>query len=135
MILSTSETSWVVVDASALIDAFRGSRRVAAALAYRELRAPVTVDSEILHGLRRAWLGQRITEEEAESVIGVLAETVIVRHSIEPFVKRIWALRRNITAYDASYVVLAESLNLPLITRDARLARSSGHAARIEYID
>jgi predicted nucleic acid-binding protein len=45
-----------------------------------------------------------------------------------------WAMRRNITAYDAGYVALTESLDLPLLTRDARLSRSSGHGARIEYI-
>lgn len=39
-----------------------------------------------------------------------------------------------ITTYDAAYVALAESLDIPLLTRDARLSRSSGHAARIEYI-
>jgi predicted nucleic acid-binding protein len=46
-----------------------------------------------------------------------------------------WSLRHNITAYDAAYVALAESLDVPLLTRDRRLAKSSGHAARIEYID
>jgi predicted nucleic acid-binding protein len=46
-----------------------------------------------------------------------------------------WALRHNITAYDAGYVALAESMNVPLLTRDGRLSRSSGHAARIEYIE
>ncbi len=46
-----------------------------------------------------------------------------------------WALRHNLTAYDAAYVALAESLDLPLLTRDRRLASSSGHTARIEYID
>lgn len=46
-----------------------------------------------------------------------------------------WSFRRNITAYDAGYVALAESLNVPLLTRDRRLSRASGHAARIEYID
>jgi predicted nucleic acid-binding protein len=46
-----------------------------------------------------------------------------------------WALRNNITAYDAGYVALAESLGVPLVTRDRRLFNSSGHAARIEYID
>jgi len=40
-----------------------------------------------------------------------------------------------VTAYDAAYVALAEFLEVPLITRDARLARSTGHTARIEYID
>jgi predicted nucleic acid-binding protein len=58
----------------------------------------------------------------------------IIRYPVEPLVPRMWSLRRNITAYDASYVALAESLNLPLITRDRRLAQSSGHAARIDYI-
>jgi predicted nucleic acid-binding protein len=134
MTLSISETSSVVVDASVLIDAFRGFRRVAAALTHRQLHAPGTVDAEVLHGLRRAWLGKRIDDEEAQSVLAVLADTPIVRYPIEPFVRRIWSLRQNITAYDAAYVALAESLDLPLITRDARLARSSGHAARIEYI-
>ena len=33
------------------------------------------------------------------------------------------------------YVALAELLDAPLITRDGRLARSSGHSARIEFIE
>ena len=41
----------------------------------------------------------------------------------------------SITAYDAAYVVLAEILDCPLITCDAKLARSQGHKARIELID
>jgi len=40
-----------------------------------------------------------------------------------------------VTAYDGAYVALAEELGLPLITRDGRLARSSGHSARIEFIE
>lgn len=38
----------------------------------------------------------------------------------------------NVSAHDAAYVVLAEALNCPLLTRDIRLARSSGHLVRIE---
>lgn len=133
-ILSTSATFSVVVDASVLIDAFTGDQRVTAVIAYRELHAPVTVDAEVLHGLRRAWLDKRVDDEEARSVIAMLADTSIVRHSVAPLVGRMWAIRQNITAYDAGYVALAESLDLPLITRDRRLAQSTGHAARIEYI-
>jgi predicted nucleic acid-binding protein len=40
-----------------------------------------------------------------------------------------------VTAADAAYVALAELLDVPLITRDRRLARSSGHTARIEFIE
>jgi predicted nucleic acid-binding protein len=45
-----------------------------------------------------------------------------------------WSLRHNVTTYDAAYIALAEALDIPLLTRDARLSRSSGHTARIEYI-
>jgi len=50
------------------------------------------------------------------------------------FVDRIWSLRANLTAYDAAYVALAESLPAPLITRDTRLAKAAGHTARIELV-
>lgn len=59
----------------------------------------------------------------------------IVWHPHRLFLARIWQLRENISSYDACYVALAEWLNAPLLTRDARLARASGHTARIEYID
>jgi predicted nucleic acid-binding protein len=44
---------------------------------------------------------------------------------------RVWELRENVSAYDACYVALAEGLSVPLLTLDARLARSSGHDAEI----
>ncbi|MGD0981658.1 MAG: PIN domain-containing protein, partial [Solirubrobacteraceae bacterium] len=40
-------------------------------------------------------------------------------------------LRDHLSAYDAAYVALAEALECALVTRDARLARASGHAAQI----
>jgi predicted nucleic acid-binding protein len=48
--------------------------------------------------------------------------------------RRALDLRDSLTAYDAAYVVLAEALDCPLLTRDARLARASGHEARIEVL-
>jgi predicted nucleic acid-binding protein len=47
---------------------------------------------------------------------------------------RIWDLRNNLTAYDASYVALAEALDAPLLTRDRRLAGAAGHRAQIELV-
>ena len=135
MTLSTSATSSVVVDASVLIDALLiGVASVLARTAGADLHAPVTVDAEFLHAMRRRWLAGAVNTDQATGTLKVFGRLQIVRYPIEPLVWRIWSLRHNITAYDAGYVVLAESLNLPLITRDARLARSSGHAARIEYI-
>ncbi len=43
-------------------------------------------------------------------------------------------LRRNLTAYDATYVALAEALGAPLLTRDRRLGAAPGHVARIDLV-
>jgi predicted nucleic acid-binding protein len=43
-----------------------------------------------------------------------------------PLAERVWELRENLTAYDASCVALAELLGTSLVTLDARLARESG---------
>jgi predicted nucleic acid-binding protein len=58
----------------------------------------------------------------------------IRRHSHRLLLDRVWALRNNLSAYDAFYVALAEVLDAPLITRDGRLARTKGHKARIQHV-
>jgi predicted nucleic acid-binding protein len=58
----------------------------------------------------------------------------IARHAHDFLLKRAWELRHNLTAYDAIYVALAEALSVPLLTRDKRLGRASGHNARIEVL-
>ena len=50
----------------------------------------------------------------------------MVRYSVVGFLGRIWQLRENLSAYDASYVALAESLDCALLTSDQRLARAPG---------
>ena len=118
-----------------MIDGLLGNERIGAVITGNVLHAPVTVDAEVLQGLRRAWLDERLSEGQARSVLASFKHTVILRHPVTSLVERMWSLRHNVSAYDASYVALAEELNLPLITRDRRLSRSSGHSVRIEYID
>ena len=48
-----------------------------------------------------------------------------------PFAERVWALRENLTSYDAWYVALAEVLDCPLVTLDRRLSRASGPVCEI----
>jgi len=128
----------VVIDASALIEFLLDAARyprIDAIVSSEELHAPHLIDFEIMHGLRSAVLGKRLNPERATVALEDFAALPIHRHSADRLLLRIWALRNNHTAYDASYVALAESLSSPLITRDRRLAQSSGHAARIQYID
>jgi len=124
----------VVVDASAIVDALLGAEDVLHVLERDSIHAPVSVDAEVLHAIRRQWFAKLIKDLNALGAVESFRAMDITRHPVQPLVERMWALRRNITAYDAGYVALAESLHVPLLTRDWRLAHASGHAAAIEYI-
>jgi len=58
-----------------------------------------------------------------------------IRYPHEPLNDRVWELREDLTAYDATFVALAEALDVPLVTCDARLAAAPGHHAHIELHD
>lgn len=130
----------VVVDASALVDLLL-AQPAAEALADLifgagdVIAAPHLIDPEVLQTLRRLLRVGEIDAYQADAALELFPYIVIERHPHHMFRQRVWFLRNNLTAYDATYVALAEALDVPLLTRDRRLARSSGHAARIEFIE
>jgi predicted nucleic acid-binding protein len=73
-----------------------------------------------------------LTDLRARQALRNLAALGLNLHAHGPLVPRAWALRANLSAYDAMYVALAEGLRAPLLTLDARLARTTGHQAHIE---
>jgi predicted nucleic acid-binding protein len=129
----------IVIDASALVEVLLNtpaSGKVAARLFDRNdtLHAPHLLDLEVAQVLRRYTLSGAMNAARSEQALQDLANLPLNRYPHDIFLLRIWALRRNLTAYDAAYVALAEALEAPLITRDAALARVPGHHARVEVI-
>lgn len=125
----------LVIDCSAVIDALvvpRDPRLVERLSRAKELHAPHLLDVELLHALRRLVATGKLTRERAEYVREDFAALRIRRYAHHPFADRIWALRDNLTAYDAAFVALAEALAVPIVTCDARLASASAHQADVE---
>lgn len=98
------------------------------------LAAPALLDVEVAQVLRRYVLRGGLAELHGQTAIALLGRFPIRRHHHGTLLPRIWELRHNVTAYDAAYVALAEGLGATLVTRDAALARASGHTATIELI-
>ena len=98
------------------------------------LHAPHLLDVELAQVLRRYALAGELDAARGAQVIEDLAVFPIQRYGHEHLLPRIWMLRQNVTAYDAAYIALAEALDAPLVTRDARLARAPGHRAAVEVV-
>ena len=120
----------LVVDASALIAAFVDSQREGewadSLIASDELAGPELALAEATNILRRMELSGDLSRDKAAAGRFDLMRLAIVLHPFSPFADRVWDLRHNLTAYDAWYVALAESLDCPLVTLDLRLSRASG---------
>lgn len=101
----------------------------------RRVHAPALLDAEVSSVVRGLSITRkpevRITPDRAERMLSRFQELHITRHPMVPLQTRVYALRDNFTAYDAMYVALAEALDLPLLTDDAKIAKAVGHSARV----
>ena len=128
----------IVVDASVLAVAL-GDDGAHGAAARRRLRgevlaAPELIALEVLSVLRRNVASGATTAQRGEGATGDLIELPLRRAPHRPLLRRCWELRDNLTSYDASYVALAETLDVPLVTADARLARAPGLYCTVELL-
>jgi predicted nucleic acid-binding protein len=96
------------------------------------LAAPHLLDLEVTQVLRRYLAGREITTARADAAFADYNDMRITRFPHIPLLGRIWALRHNCTAYDAAYLVLAETLNCPLLTCDTALTDMPSHRATVE---
>jgi predicted nucleic acid-binding protein len=129
----------IVVDASAMLEALLRTPAAAAVekrlfAPSQTLHAPHLLDVEVTQVVRRYAANREIDATRSRMAIADLADFPLRRYPHDILLPRIWDLRNNLTAYDATYVALAEVLDAPLLTRDKRLAASPGHHARIELV-
>ena len=129
----------IVLDASALVELLLGTdqgRSIAARIADPGLglHAPHLADVEVTQALRRYVREGELDPASAATALEELRSLDLERHGHEPLLDRVWALRHNLTAYDAVYVALAEALDSALLTCDGRLAGAPVVSRRVELV-
>lgn len=104
----------------------------------RTAHAPALIDAEVCSVVRGLSIAAKpevqISAERARQMLADYAGLRIVRYPMQPLQARAFGLRNNLTAYDAMYIVLAETLGLPLLTDDAKLAAAPGHTADVHQL-
>ncbi len=127
----------IVIDTSAAIDWMLRTptgQRIAHRIFSRgeTLHTVHLLDLEFIQVLRRLVRERTLTARRAEEAMEDLSAVRVTRYAPSLLLRRIWQLRQNLSAYDASYVALAEELKAPLITRDRGIAAAPGHSASVE---
>lgn len=126
----------IVIDSAAVVDALTtapDTDQLRARMRDDELHAPMLLDFEVVSALRGLTLGGELGAARADDALTDYADLPMQRwEAADALRRRAFGLRHNVSAYDAAYLALAEALECPLLTRDTRLARSSGHAVQIE---
>lgn len=115
-----------VVDASVAVLGLLHDGEARAALENSTITCPHLVDAEVAQALRGLVRRGSITAAAGRRALGVWSPLGLQRVGTLGLLPRMWALRENLSAYDAAYVALAETLDQPLLTADARLAGAPG---------
>ena len=119
----------LVVDASAIVDVLSGARHEATIRAQlasvAELDVPEHFHVEAISALRGLLQRGDLSPERADRALDLLLELRVVRHSVAPLARDVWALRDRLTAYDAAYLALARGLDARVLTTDRGLAQAA----------
>jgi len=128
-----------VLDASVVVDALvglgRGGDLARAELSeLPELQAPAILTAEVTSALRGLVRARALSPIRASTALADVLSMRVISYPFEPFARRAWELRDNVTVYDAWYVALAEQLDTEFVTGDKRLAAAKGPRCMIRYL-
>ena len=125
----------IVFDGSALVallsDSGDDGHWAESLLADDTAAGPELVLAETMNILRRLERTGDLSRFEAASAYRDLLKLDIELYPFVPLAERVWALRHNLTSYDAWYVAVAEELGCQLATLDRRLSRAQGPTCEI----
>lgn len=124
----------IVVDASAAVLGLLNDGDARAVLRDEAIVCPHLVDAEVLHALRSQVRRGEIEGADAARAVGTWARLGMERVGVAGLLGRIWELRHDLSAYDATYVAVAEALDVPLLTADGRIARAPGPRCTVTVI-
>jgi predicted nucleic acid-binding protein len=114
----------LVADASAVVAALLNATARTALGGDVQVHAPHLLDSEVASAIRSRVRRGKLDSRAGWDLLERYRRLGITRHSTFPMFERLWELRHNLSAYDAAYVVLAETLDCGLLTADARISRA-----------
>lgn len=119
----------LVFDASALLPLVvnRPAQRGAIETAMgADILVPHVADAEVLTSLRNLWLSGQIDQPLLLAAAGELEAMPVPRMGMLGLHQRVLQLRSHLSTFDATYVALAESLELELVTYDRAQAEAPG---------
>ena len=124
----------IVLDASAAVLALLNDGDARRRLASEIVAVPHLIDVEVAHALRGQVRRGDVGPTEAQSALARWARLGMRRFALVALLPRIWELRENVSAYDATYVALAEATGCELVTGDGRLARATGPTCTVTVV-
>ena len=124
----------IVLDASAALSGLLNAGPARDWIATEQVHVPHLIDPEVASGLRRQVASREIAAGDGWSALDTWRRLGLTRYPLQVLLERVWELRDNLSAYDAGYVALAESLGCSLVTADAPLSRAPGPRCPITLV-
>jgi predicted nucleic acid-binding protein len=128
----------IVIESSAMVNALVGDPAnpdLLALLADEELHAPALLDFEVASALRGHTVGGQLDPVQLDDAVEDFIALRIERHPMTGLLGHMLDLRENFTVYDAAYLVLAQALEAPIVSADAKLREATRLGIDVRVLD